>query len=429
MEIFDSTATIYFIVSFITSFLEVVFELRKKTKTAFNFKMTVINMSIHNLMLIGKLFNIPAVLAYWWLYRQYPDLHLAWSTDVWWHWVVTFLLVDLTFYIYHYAAHNCNILWAVHTVHHQSTDYNLSLAGRNAVIEGFVRLLTILPLAVIGLPPQLIFPCIVVSYMHTAWIHTQNIDKLGFLEYIFTTPSQHRVHHYKDISAIGASKNLAGVFVFWDKLFGNFLPEKDRNQKFGIMGSAPLYNPIRCQTYFFEHLFKLFWKTPSIKDKFRLLFTDYMPEPVKDFGADEHPTDTKFDISDFILCLVVTYLSWHVLTISTAKIHAIMVKRGKIPDFEDILSAGFLILVSTACISFLCSLIQKPSKLKRWVTITLSAIMVGGLAWRYVAPFDTFVLHALANSKFILILASSQFLIFASPHWFNKLKPTNNHES
>ena len=103
------------------------------------------------------------------------------------------------------------------------------------------------------------------------WYHTRHIGKLGWLEYIFVTPSQHRVHHA--INPIYIDKNLGGIFSIWDRMFGTFQEELEEEPcVFGTLKPVHTWNPILIN---FQHnwgLAKDAWYTKSWKDKFRLWF-------------------------------------------------------------------------------------------------------------------------------------------------------------
>jgi sterol desaturase/sphingolipid hydroxylase (fatty acid hydroxylase superfamily) len=74
-------------------------------------------------------------------------------------------------------------------------------------------------------------------------VHTQAINKLGFLEYIIVTPSHHRVHHGSNIRYL--DKNMGMLLIFWDKLFGTFQKEEETDPvKYGLTTNINTYNPI-----------------------------------------------------------------------------------------------------------------------------------------------------------------------------------------
>jgi sterol desaturase/sphingolipid hydroxylase (fatty acid hydroxylase superfamily) len=150
-----------------------------------------------------------------------------------WYWMLLLLLVDLAHYWLHRAGHSCRLIWAVHVNHHTSSHFNISVGFRSGVLEPFYSFLFFIPIVLIGFKPiDIIFMYSIVQ----GWAiltHTEKIRKLGWLEYVFVTPSHHRVHHASNPKYL--DKNMSTVFIIWDKLFGSFQPEL----------SADEYQPIR----------------------------------------------------------------------------------------------------------------------------------------------------------------------------------------
>lgn len=138
-------------------------------------------------------------------------------------WVVSFLALDLVYYVGHRACHRVGALWALHTVHHQSNEYNLAVGMRGPMLSALQIAPFMIPLALCGVPTGVLFP---LYAGHTVWkllVHTRVIGKLGIIEHVFVTPSQHRVHHAHDAEYL--DKNFGGVLNVWDRLFGTFAIE------------------------------------------------------------------------------------------------------------------------------------------------------------------------------------------------------------
>lgn len=155
--------------------------------------------------------------------------------------VGAFVLVDLLYYWWHRASHRVNVLWAAHVVHHQSEDYNLAVALRQAMLTALTSIPFYLPLAVVGVPPATFFLCSSLNTLYQFWIHTRLIGRLGPLEWVLNTPSHHRVHH--GINPRYIDKNHAGVFIVWDRLFGTFAPEAEE-PVYGTVGGFRSANAI-----------------------------------------------------------------------------------------------------------------------------------------------------------------------------------------
>jgi sterol desaturase/sphingolipid hydroxylase (fatty acid hydroxylase superfamily) len=156
------------------------------------------------------------------------QFHVFTISNVWLYWLVLLVAEDFMFYWEHYIDHRIRLFWAVHATHHSSDFYNLTVGFRSSVFQPLYRFVYFLPLALMG------FKALDIMFMYSATqiygilIHTQSVNKLGFLEYILATPSHHRVHHASNTKYL--DKNMGMVFIFWDKLFGTFqaeLPESE----------------------------------------------------------------------------------------------------------------------------------------------------------------------------------------------------------
>lgn len=164
---------------------------------------------------------------------------------VWWAFVLCFFAEDLAYYVHHRLAHERRWFWASHVVHHSSQHYNLSTALRQTwtgLFDGSI--LIWLPLVLIGFPPAMVFFFKGVSLVYQFFVHTEAVRRLGPLEWIFNTPSHHRVHHATNPRYLDA--NYAGVLIIWDRLFGTFVAEReDDPPRYGIVYNLASFNPLR----------------------------------------------------------------------------------------------------------------------------------------------------------------------------------------
>ena len=140
-------------------------------------------------------------------------------------WVGTVIAVDLVYYLWHRASHRSQLLWAAHVVHHQSEDYNLAVALRQAIFTPLTSLPFYLPFAFLGVSPLVLLTCSALNTLYQFWIHTRLLGRLGPVEWVMNTPSHHRVHH--GINPRYIDRNHAGVFIVWDRMFGTFTPETE----------------------------------------------------------------------------------------------------------------------------------------------------------------------------------------------------------
>jgi sterol desaturase/sphingolipid hydroxylase (fatty acid hydroxylase superfamily) len=212
----------------------------------------------------------------------YEDFALfEWQSNPW-TWITAFVLYDFSYYWVHRIGHTMNISWASHVVHHSSEEYNLTTALRQTSVPNVIGWVFYIPLAFIGFPPVVLVAVASLNLLYQFWVHTQAIDKMPkWYEFIFVTPSNHRVHHAKN--KVYVDKNYGGVFILWDRLFGSYQPElKEENVIFGISTQLASWDPIWGNLHFVSSLCKDAWRTKNWKDKFTLWFrrTGYRPEDV-----------------------------------------------------------------------------------------------------------------------------------------------------
>jgi len=161
-----------------------------------------------------------ALLAFQLALYEHRLFDLGWS---WWVWVICFFAEDFTYYWFHRCSHEVRFLWAAHENHHSSERYNLSTALRQSWTTPFTTALFYWPLSLLGFHPLMVMTCTVVSLLYQFWIHTEVIDRIGWFERFFNTPSHHRVHHGSNVEYL--DRNHAGILILWDRLFGTFEPE------------------------------------------------------------------------------------------------------------------------------------------------------------------------------------------------------------
>ncbi|MBK9136998.1 MAG: sterol desaturase family protein [Betaproteobacteria bacterium] len=170
-----------------------------------------------------------------------------------WVWLAALVGYDFCYYWLHRAGHRVAVLWAAHVVHHQSEDYNLSTALRQTGTGFLFGWIFYLPLAVLGVPPLVFAVVALIDLLYQFWVHTQQIDRLGWFDRWFCAPSNHRVHHAVNDRYI--DKNYGGILLVWDRLFGTWEPE-DRREPCVYGTRAPLqsWNPIVANLQVYREL-------------------------------------------------------------------------------------------------------------------------------------------------------------------------------
>ncbi|MEM7183882.1 MAG: sterol desaturase family protein [Spirochaetota bacterium] len=158
--------------------------------------------------------------------------------------VLIFFVEDFVMYCNHRLQHTIRYLWEMtHVVHHSSEDYNLSTALRNGWMRPFGGLWILWGLLCwIGFPPELVVFQTGVSRIYQFFTHTQQISKLpSWFEFIFVTPSHHRVHHARN--EIYIDKNYGGILIIWDRMFGTFQEElQEVPVEYGILAEVDTHS-------------------------------------------------------------------------------------------------------------------------------------------------------------------------------------------
>lgn len=177
-------------------------------------------------------------------YAYLAPWHLP--STAWYTWVIAILGVDLLFYTYHRMAHRIRVVWATHQAHHSSEYFNYATALRQKW-NNSGEILMWLPLPLLGVPPWMVFFSFSLNLIYQFWVHTERVDKLWRpIEFVFNTPSHHRVHHGRDPEYL--DKNYAGILILWDRMFGTFAPEVFRPH-YGLTKPVNTFNIWKLQTH------------------------------------------------------------------------------------------------------------------------------------------------------------------------------------
>ena len=219
------------------------------------------------------------IFSYPFFYERFKVIELEESIILYF---IAFVCIDFASYCHHRLKHSINIFWNMHVIHHSSEEFNLACALRQSITNNLgIGILFLVPAAILGVPPQMISILGPLHLFGQFWYHTKHIGKLGWLEYILVTPSQHRVHHA--INNVYIDKNLAAIFCVWDRVFGTFQEELDDVPCiYGTLKPVQTWNPIWIN---FQHLWYLFqdaWYTNNITDKLKIWFmpTGWRPNDV-----------------------------------------------------------------------------------------------------------------------------------------------------
>ncbi len=260
---------------------------RIKRKDTYTFSDTVANLCCGLLeRLFDTFFVILLYFAFDYVQLYITPFHIPETAATW---VIALVFADFLAYWHHRLSHEINFMWAAHGVHHQSEELNMTTVFRVSALAVLDRAVFFIWLPVAGFTSAFSISVIVFIGLYQFLTHTRLMGKLGILEYLFVTPSHHRVHHATNPKYI--DKNYGHVFIIWDKLFGTFVPESEE-PFYGIINGFNRSNTFSAYFAYWKSMFKKSRETKNLKHKFILFFKPpgWLPEGVQ-ADAPAYPTD------------------------------------------------------------------------------------------------------------------------------------------
>ena len=216
--------------------------------------------------LLGGAATVGAVFYAAYEFRLFTIPNTLWAV------VLCFVLDDLRYYWWHRVSHERRWFWASHVIHHSSQHYNLTTALRQTWTGQILgQILFKTPLIFLGFHPAMVLFVGAVNLIYQFWIHTELINRMGPFEWIFNTPSHHRVHHATNPRYLDA--NYAGTLIIWDRMFGTFIPESDDEKpRYGIIKNLGTFNPLVISFHEWIGIARDVWSAKSWRDRFGYLF-------------------------------------------------------------------------------------------------------------------------------------------------------------
>lgn len=243
--------------------------------------------------LISVFSKVFLIVGYIYLYDHYRFLTIEDSVL---SYFLLFVGVDFMYYWFHRYAHEINLFWGAHVVHHQSEDYNLSVALRQSSLQMFVGMVFYLPLALIGFNPIAFVAIKAFQTLYQFWIHTKLIGKLHpIIEFVFSTPSHHRVHHGRNPQYI--DKNHGGTLIIFDRMFGTF-EEEQEEVIYGVTKPLASWNPLWANFDWYADMWKDLQRPMPFMDKVRFVFKKPGWLPVSQGGV-QKPTAVAVDYQKY----------------------------------------------------------------------------------------------------------------------------------
>ena len=265
---------------------------------------------------------------------------------------LAFVCVDFASYCHHRLKHSINIFWNMHVIHHSSEEFNLACALRQSITNNLgIGILFLIPAALLGVPAKMISILGPLHLFGQFWYHTRHIGKLGWLEYILVTPSQHRVHHAINKEYI--DKNLAAIFCIWDRAFGTFQEELDDVPcVYGTLKPVNTWNPILINFQHLSFLIQDAWHTNNFGDKLKIWFmpTGWRPQDI----IDKYPRNSvdnvygqkKYKLKYTFLHKI--FVGFHFITLNIV----LFIFLNSFADLTIFDKSGYLILIFSTIFSF-----------------------------------------------------------------------------
>jgi sterol desaturase/sphingolipid hydroxylase (fatty acid hydroxylase superfamily) len=245
-------------------------------------------------VLIGSAIKLIIFYLLIWIYNMIP-----WRMELnWWTFLPCYILFDLCSYWAHRISHHQRFWWATHVAHHSGETYNLTVSFRLSWVQ-YIKIIFFLPVSIIGFHPVISYTTNQIAVLFQFWVHTEYIRKLHpVIEYIFATPSNHRVHHGSQEKYI--NKNYGATFIIWDRIFGTYQPEEEQ-AIYGITTNIEnKANPLHINFHEYVDMIKDIRSAKGIRMKLFYLFGDPIDiAEVKKRNAEANLHKLKTEESEF----------------------------------------------------------------------------------------------------------------------------------
>ncbi|MBR9825274.1 MAG: sterol desaturase family protein [Alphaproteobacteria bacterium] len=204
-----------------------------------------------------------------------------WSMSDWRVWVAAFILMEFTYYWQHRFSHTVRWMWATHAVHHSPNEFVLPAAfrlGWTGAISG--SWLIHLPVALLGFHPAMMGAILLVGLRYQFFLHTEKIGRLGPIDWLFNTPSNHRVHHSSEADFL--DKNYGNVLMVFDHMFGSYAAERPgQTHRYGLTDPFTSNNPLHIVSREWVRLIQDVIASRTPASAFKAAFGRPSPTPAK----------------------------------------------------------------------------------------------------------------------------------------------------
>lgn len=391
-------ATPFFLVLVLAEY----FAMRKKNKDYYHLNDAITNLNIGVGHVVSKV--IVGVFLIWMYNLVYTHLRIFTIPSGVFSFVFCLIAYDFFFYWAHRYGHEMNIFWGAHGVHHQSEYYNLTVALRQSWIHAVLAFFIFLPIPFLGVDTKTFFSILSINSFYQFWIHTDMVNRMPkWFEAIFNSPMHHRVHHGRDAKYI--DKNHAGMFIFWDKLFGTY-KEEEETPHYGVTRPINSWNPVWANIEYYVGMVKNAKRFSSVKDKLKYIVAKPGWQP-EDAGGPIPIPVVSDDYKPYDASPINKGLSWYVLVqflFIIIGLVSYLYHYDKLPTFYKVL--GYcLIMLSTV----ICGAIMEQKAWVKYAEYARLFIILAGLNTLYYISF---------NAWFYIMLIPSVMLTAYFLAWF-----------
>ncbi|HRB93139.1 MAG TPA: sterol desaturase family protein [Chitinophagales bacterium] len=412
----EHLSTVIVIPIFLVFILIEYFATKKKHPEYYRLNDAITNLNIGVSHLLFKLLTTGIMLgAYSFVKTHFSILHLKGITA----YVVVLILFDFCFYWAHRFGHEVNLFWGAHVVHHQSEEYNLTVALRQSWIHSLLAFIFFLPIAFLGVDVLTLGICASINSFYQFWIHTKTINKMPtWVEFIFNTPSHHRVHHGVNPKYI--DKNHGGMFIIWDRLFGTFQVEEEE-PTYGITTPLKSWNPAWANIEYYTNMFKRA-KSFKLVDQLKYIIAKpgWQPEafggqiPIPEVDKNKPKYDLKANSTNLNVYVLVQF-AFIIIGLTAYLYH-----YAKISSFYSFLFFSIL-LISTV----ICSAILEQKKWVIYAEYTRLILALMTLNSMYYFKYNTWFLLVLIVSLSVTIYFLTWFTLNINNKYLVKFNSRN----
>ncbi|MBL4586057.1 MAG: sterol desaturase family protein [Flavobacteriales bacterium] len=253
----------------VTIIAEVIHNYIKNKGKDFNFEDSITNLNIGiGSQAVGALTKAMVLIVYVWIYDNFRFLTIEPS---WYSVLIAIVAFDYLFYWAHRWGHEVNFFWGAHIVHHQSEEYNLTVALRQSWFHNLIAFPIFLPIPFLGIDVLSFAAAAGIVTLYQYWFHTKAINRMPkWFEYIFNSPAHHRVHHATNEKYL--DHNYAGMFIIFDRIHGTFIDEaEDEKCVYGITTQFGSWNTVWSNFHFYVEMWKGSKQLKTVKEKLALI--------------------------------------------------------------------------------------------------------------------------------------------------------------